>query len=510
MVIAEMKVTTGAAIEEDERWEAVLARDATYDGAFVGAVLSTKIYCRPSCPAGRPARERVVFFDTPDLAEAAGFRACLRCDPRGEKPDRARLVKEICEFLDGENEERITLAMLGSRFGVSPHPLQRTFKRAMGVSPHQYAAARRVERLKDGLRDGSDVTGALYDAGYGSSSRLYESAGTTLGMTPAAYRRCGSGMRIRYTIVDSQLGRLLVGATERGVCSVKMGDRDEDLEANLLKEYPAAQIERLSGGEHGELSRWVEALLQHVATGKPSVDLPLDIRVTAFQGRVYQVLRSIANGQTQSYADIAKATGRLCIGAVAILSFIRLRGLPVPWTPSLVAKVSVLALVANIAPFALIAWGEEHIESGTASVLNSTMPIFTAIFATSLLPEERFTTARAGGLVVGFLGVLVLTGDEAFDVTSSSVLGQLAVIAASACYGIGSVFSRTLLRSTDPLGLSALQVAAGAVLSLPILLAVEGRPDYSLSIEAWLCLLALGAGATGVAYVAYLWLIDVD
>jgi AraC family transcriptional regulator of adaptative response/methylated-DNA-[protein]-cysteine methyltransferase len=310
MVIAEMKVTTGAAIEDDERWEAVLARDATYDGAFVGAVLSTKIYCRPSCPARRPARERVVFFDTPDLAEAAGFRACLRCDPRGEKPDRARLVKEICEFLDGENEERITLAKLGSRFGVSPHHLQRTFKRAMGVSPHQYAAARRVERLKDGLRDGSDVTGALYDAGYGSSSRLYESAGTTLGMTPAAYRRRGSGMRIRYTIVDSQLGRLLVGATERGVCSVKMGDRDEDLEAILLKEYPAAQIERLSGGEQGELSRWVEALLQHVATGKPSVDLPLDIRVTAFQGRVYQVLRSIANGQTQSYADIAKEIGR--------------------------------------------------------------------------------------------------------------------------------------------------------------------------------------------------------
>src|SRR6266496_284737 len=220
MVIAEMKVTTGAAIEDDERWEAVLARDATYDGAFVGAVLSTKIYCRPSCPARRPARERVVFFDTPDLAEAAGFRACLRCDPRGEKPDRARLVKEICEFLDGENEERITLAKLGSRFGVSPHHLQRTFKRAMGVSPHQYAAARRVERLKDGLRDGSDVTGALYDAGYGSSSRLYE------------------------------------------------------------------------------------------ATGKPSVSLPLDIRVTAFQGRVYQALRAIANGQTQSYGDIAKDIGR--------------------------------------------------------------------------------------------------------------------------------------------------------------------------------------------------------
>jgi len=297
MVIAEMKVTTRAAIEDDERWEAVLARDATYDGAFVGAVLSTRIYCRPSCPARRPARERVVFFDTPDLAEAAGFRACLRCDPRGEKPDRGRLVKEICEFLDGESEERITLAALGSRFGVSPYHLQRTFKRAMGVSPHQYAAARRVERLKEGLRNGSDVTGAL-------------SAGVTLGMTPAAYRRRGSGMSIRYTIVDSQLGRLLVGATERGVCSVKMGDRDEGLEATLRKEYPAAQIERSRHGEPGELSEWVEALLQHIATGEPSVKLPLDIRVTAFQGRVYQALRSIANGQTRSYGDIAREIGR--------------------------------------------------------------------------------------------------------------------------------------------------------------------------------------------------------
>jgi drug/metabolite transporter (DMT)-like permease len=203
------------------------------------------------------------------------------------------------------------------------------------------------------------------------------------------------------------------------------------------------------------------------------------------------------------------ATGRLCIGAVAILTFIRLRRLAIPATPSLVAKVGVLALVANIAPFALIAWGEEHIESGTASVLNSTMPLFTAVFAVAILPEERFTKSRAAGLVVGFVGVLVMTGDEAFDLTSSDVLGQLAVILSSACYGVGSVFSRTLLRSTDLLGLSALQVAAGAVLSVPILLAVEGSPDYSLSIEAWLCLLALGAGSTGVAYVAYLWLIDV-
>jgi len=310
MVIADAKTTATPAIDDDERWAVVLARDAAHDGAFVGAVLSTGIYCRPSCPARRPARERVVFFDTPGQAEAAGFRACKRCDPRAEKPDRAQLVKEICEFLDGDNDGQTTLAALASRFGVSRYHLQRTFKRAMRVSPHQYAAARRVERLKDGLRHGSDVTGALYDAGYGSSSRLYETAGATLGMTPAAYRRRGSGMNIRYTIVDSQLGRLLVGATERGVCSVKMGDRDEDLETILRKEYPAAQIERANAAEPGELSSWVSLLVQHVATGEPSLDLPLDIRVTAFQGQVYQALRAIANGQTRSYGEIAKDIGR--------------------------------------------------------------------------------------------------------------------------------------------------------------------------------------------------------
>ena len=206
---------------------------------------------------------------------------------------------------------------------------------------------------------------------------------------------------------------------------------------------------------------------------------------------------------------IEVATGRLAIGAVAILSFIAFRRLPVRWTPDVLIKVALLALLANIAPFALIAWGQEHIESGTASVLNSTMPIFTSVFAAAFLAEERFTPARLAGLMQGFLGVLVLTGKDVLDVTDSSVLGQFAVIAASACYGVGSVASRILLRATDPLGLSALQVTMGAVLSIPILFAVSGTPDYSLSAEAWLSLLALGAGGTGVGYVAYLWLIDV-
>jgi drug/metabolite transporter (DMT)-like permease len=205
------------------------------------------------------------------------------------------------------------------------------------------------------------------------------------------------------------------------------------------------------------------------------------------------------------------ATGRLVIGAIAIGAFVAIRRQPVRWTRDLLAKVAVLALVANIAPFALIAWGEEHIESGTASVLNSTMPIFTSVFAAAVLVEERFTAGRAAGLVLGFVGVVVLTGEDVLDITDSSVLGQFAVIGAAACYAVGGVVSRTLLRSsTDPLGLSVLQVTAGSILSIPVLLAVTGgTPDYSLSAEAWLSLLALGAGATGVGYVAYLWLIDV-
>jgi drug/metabolite transporter (DMT)-like permease len=203
------------------------------------------------------------------------------------------------------------------------------------------------------------------------------------------------------------------------------------------------------------------------------------------------------------------ATGRLAVGALAILSFIALRRIGMQWSGALIVRAAILALVANILPFALIAWGQEHIESGTASVLNSTMPIFTSVFAAAFLVEERFTPARMAGLALDFLGVVVLTGNDVLDITDSSVLGQFAIVAAAACYGIGSVASRTLLRTTDPLSLSALQVAAGALLSIPLLLAVSGTPDYGLSAEAWLALLALGAGSTGIAYVAYLWLIDV-
>jgi drug/metabolite transporter (DMT)-like permease len=202
-------------------------------------------------------------------------------------------------------------------------------------------------------------------------------------------------------------------------------------------------------------------------------------------------------------------TGRLFFGMLAIGGYMLATRRSVPFEPKLIAQVSVLAVLSNIIPFALISWAQEHIESGTAAVLNSTMPVFTACFAAAFLAEERFTSARVAGLVLAVAGVAVLTGPDAFDVTDSSVLGQLAVIAGAACYGVGAVYSRTLLATQEPLGLSILQVTIAFFLSIPLMLVITGgAPTYSLSVEAWASLLALGILGTGLAYVLYLWLIE--
>ncbi|MBI2914231.1 MAG: DMT family transporter [Chloroflexi bacterium] len=200
--------------------------------------------------------------------------------------------------------------------------------------------------------------------------------------------------------------------------------------------------------------------------------------------------------------------GRLLFGALAIGLVMVLRRTPLPRRPSLLGKVCLMALMSNVVPFLLIAWAEVHIASGTASVLNSTMPLFTALFAAAFLAEEHFTAARLAGLMAGFLGVVVLAGSDVVHITDSDVLGQMAVVAAAACYGFGAVFARTLLRSEEPLTLSGLQLLAGTVMAMPLLLALEGAPDYSLSLEAWLSLVTLGVVGSGLAYVAYLWLVD--
>jgi AraC family transcriptional regulator, regulatory protein of adaptative response / methylated-DNA-[protein]-cysteine methyltransferase len=296
-------------ISNDEQlWQAVVSKDARFDGQFVFAVSSTGVYCRPSCPSRRAHRERVSFFDLPEAAEQAGFRACLRCQPQRARvlDPQMELVQRVCRVLDSSDSESVKLAELASHAGVSVFHLQRTFKRVMGISPRQYLAARKFGNFKALVRKGDSVTTALYESGFNSSSRLYEYASEELGMTPATYSRGGRGVSINYTIVASSMGRLLVAMTERGVCAVRMSDADAELEKDLREEFPHAEIKR----DDSALREQVQKILNHLDNNEPRLDLPLDIRATAFQRQVWDKLRAIPYGQTVSYGDVAKALGK--------------------------------------------------------------------------------------------------------------------------------------------------------------------------------------------------------
>jgi AraC family transcriptional regulator of adaptative response/methylated-DNA-[protein]-cysteine methyltransferase len=299
-------------INNPELWKAVESRDASRDGSFVFAVRSTGIYCRPSCPARRPRRENVRFFQVPEAAEQAGFRACLRCHPRRARTSdpQIELVRRICHLIDEHDEEQPTLQSLSAETKVSPHHLQRTFKEIMGITPRQYADARRLDEFKSKVRTGSSVTEAMYDAGYGSSRGLYEKSSAHLGMTPATYGRGGKGMRIIYTIANCGLGRLLVAATERGICSVALGDADAELTAGLFAEYPNASIDAKDDSISSSLNLWLDQVLAGLNGQTPHIDLPLDIQATAFQWRVWEELRRIPFGETRSYQQIADAIGK--------------------------------------------------------------------------------------------------------------------------------------------------------------------------------------------------------
>jgi AraC family transcriptional regulator of adaptative response/methylated-DNA-[protein]-cysteine methyltransferase len=292
---------------DEPRWNAVMARDPGHDGEFVFAVSTTGVYCRPSCAARRPRRENVRFFLTPELAEQAGYRACLRCRPRSVSGNAsADGVKAICRFIEQHLDEPLTLARLGKEFQQSPFHLQRRFKAVLGITPREYADSCRLRSLKRSLQSGDSVTRAMYDAGYGSSSRLYEKTASQLGMTPDKYRRGAIAAAIRYTCADSPLGRMLIAATERGICSIQFARSDGELIEGLKREFPFAVRKVDEGG----LRSWASALLKHMRGRDLDSSLPLDIRSTAFQRRVWTYLQSIPFGATRSYSQVAKGIGR--------------------------------------------------------------------------------------------------------------------------------------------------------------------------------------------------------
>ena len=294
-------------LDEQRAWEAVLRRDRGRDGAFVFAVRTTGVFCRPSCPARRPRRENVLFYATPADAEDAGYRACRRCRPTvpaGTGTERA--VHRALRFIDEHLDERITLARLGREVGVSPFHLQRTFRERVGVSPRAYQDARRVDRLKGRLQAGDTVGRASFEAGFGSARGAHERATAALGMTPGSYRRGGSGLEIRYTILPSTLGRVLVAATAEGVCAVMLGEADSALEAALRADFPRADIAR----DDDRIGMWAEPVVSALADTSPGLALPLDLHGTAFQLAVWDALRRIPRGETRTYGEVAAAIGQ--------------------------------------------------------------------------------------------------------------------------------------------------------------------------------------------------------
>ena len=286
-------------------WRAVRENDARFDGAFYLGVKTTGIYCKPSCRARLPKRENVEFYDSFEMAEKSGFRACLRCRPNqiaSIDPLIDRTMK-VCRML--EREEAVSLEEIAKKLDQSPFHIQRTFKAIVGVSPKKYAEAMRMEKFKHELRNGSDVVTATYEAGFGSGSRLYEKAAEHLGMTPGAYKKGGKGVEIDYVTAPCDLGLMLVARTSRGICSLTFGDSEDGLVESLFAEFPNAEISHNAS----ELQTAVEAIVKYLSGENRKLVLPLDLQATAFQLRVWEFLRKIPYGETRTYTEVAEAIG---------------------------------------------------------------------------------------------------------------------------------------------------------------------------------------------------------
>jgi AraC family transcriptional regulator of adaptative response/methylated-DNA-[protein]-cysteine methyltransferase len=291
----------------ERAWKAVLGRDRRCDGEFVYAVASTRVYCRPSCPSRRPHRHQVTFFGSSRLAEDAGFRACRRCRPdSSDIPEMEKRIERVRRYLDEHYDEPDTLKQLAAQIGMSPYYLQRAFKELIGLSPKEYRDARRMERFKTSLKRGETVTNATYEAGFGSSSRLYERVNSDLGMTPSVFQSGGTGVTLRFMIAATVVGRMLVAVTERGIASVRLGNSDASLLASLRQDYPMATLRRDAVG----LKRHITGILRCLTAKEDTCHLPLDLGGTVFQRRVWKALRRIPRGSTRSYSDVAQAIGK--------------------------------------------------------------------------------------------------------------------------------------------------------------------------------------------------------
>jgi AraC family transcriptional regulator of adaptative response/methylated-DNA-[protein]-cysteine methyltransferase len=286
-------------IDTESRWRAVTHREAAWDGRFLYGVMTTGVYCRPSCPSRRPLRKNVRFYGTAAEAERDGLRACKRCRPT-EQPGGA--MRGVCAYIEAHSEERLSLAQLAATAGLSRFHLQRTFKAAMGMTPREYQDSFRVARLKEGLRTGTGVADAVYGAGYGSSSRVYERATSRLGMTPGEYRTGGRGLEIGYATLHTAMGPMTIGATDRGICFLQFGAAAAD----LRREFPLATF--MKSEDSRALREWEAAVDGLLRNGR--CPIPADVAGTAFQMRVWQFLQDIPRGEVRSYGEVAAGIGR--------------------------------------------------------------------------------------------------------------------------------------------------------------------------------------------------------
>ena len=284
---------------------AIKSRDEAYDGVFFYGVLTTGVFCKPSCSSRAANKENMRFFHDIESAKEGGFRSCKRCNPENLKRDLEKMIN-IARHIELHCDDRLTLTELSRIANLSPSRFQKVFKSALGVSPKEYQDASRLDKYKDALKKGESVTDAIYTAGYGSSSRVYGEVTRNMGMTPAAYRSGGAGESIYYAIRVSGLGPLMMAATERGVCFAQFGETLDQLLNQLKSEFPEASFTESPGRKGVELDKWIEALDAHVSQNAPRPDLPLDLRGTSFQLRVWRFLLSIKEGDVLSYGELAK------------------------------------------------------------------------------------------------------------------------------------------------------------------------------------------------------------